>query len=87
MSRVFSMTIRIRLAMMLRAATMTISVMVRNMMFFSSFRAEKRVRLSSIQVVTYRLAGRMPRRLSAWRPAWKMSSIMIWRCVTRSSRR
>ncbi len=52
MSLVFSMTIRIRVAMMFKAATRTIRVMVRNMMFFSSFRAEKRFWLSSIQVVT-----------------------------------
>ena len=51
MSLCFSITIRIRVATMLRAATMTISPMVMPMAVFSSQRAEKRLWFIWIQSV------------------------------------
>ena len=48
-SRPFSMTTITRLEMMLKAATRMIRVRMRNMVTFSSLRAEKRLRFMSIQ--------------------------------------
>ena len=67
MSRVFSMTIRMSVAMMLSAATITIRVMVKNMSRFSSFSAEKSDSFISIQVMAY---------VSSGKNAWIFSRIL-----------
>ena len=48
-SRCFSLTIMVRVLTMLKEATIVISTSKRNIMIFSSLRAENRFRLSCIQ--------------------------------------